>query len=67
MFGRRVIIGGAFVEKFGAVLQADEAMGKAWRQGFIDDAQLEAVASPLRKSGYGTYLMDLLKGKGAIA
>lgn len=39
----------------------------AWRQGFIDDAQLEAVAAPLRKSGYGNYLMDLLQGKGAIA
>lgn len=33
----------------------------AWRMGFIDDAQLERVAAPLIKSGYGTYLMDLLK------
>lgn len=38
----------------------------AWRQGFIDDAMLEQVASPLRKSGYGNYLMGLLQGKGAI-
>jgi len=33
----------------------------AWRQGFIDDAQLERVAAPLRKSGYGDYLMRLLE------
>jgi glucose-1-phosphate thymidylyltransferase len=35
----------------------------AWRQGFIDDAQLERIAGPLRKSGYGQYLLDLLNGK----
>jgi glucose-1-phosphate thymidylyltransferase len=35
----------------------------AWRQGFIDDAQLEALAAPLRKSGYGHYLLDLLDGR----
>ena len=34
----------------------------AWRKGFIDDEQLERLASPLRKSGYGNYLLDLLKG-----
>lgn len=39
----------------------------AWRQGFIDDAELEQIAAPLRKSGYGNYLMGLLQGKGAIA
>jgi len=33
----------------------------AWRQGFIDDAQLEERARPLLKSGYGAYLMDLLR------
>ena len=32
----------------------------AWRQGFIDDAALETIAAPLRKSGYGEYLMALL-------
>lgn len=35
----------------------------AWRQGFIDDGQLARVAAPLRKSGYGNYLLDLLEGK----
>ena len=39
----------------------------AWRQGFIDDAQLERLAAPLRKSGYGDYLMGLLEGRAAIA
>ncbi len=38
-----------------------------WRQGFIDDAQLEKVAAPLRKSGYGDYLMGLLEGRAAIS
>ncbi|RIV83055.1 glucose-1-phosphate thymidylyltransferase RfbA [Aurantiacibacter zhengii] len=32
----------------------------AWRTGFIDDAKLEAIAAPLKKSGYGEYLMALL-------
>jgi glucose-1-phosphate thymidylyltransferase len=35
----------------------------AWRQGFIDDAHLEAIAQPLRKSGYGEYLLQLLAQK----
>ncbi|WP_125722352.1 glucose-1-phosphate thymidylyltransferase RfbA [Flavobacterium ustbae] len=35
----------------------------AWRQGFIDDEQLEILAQPLLKSGYGTYLIDFLKQK----
>jgi glucose-1-phosphate thymidylyltransferase len=39
----------------------------AWRQGFIDDAQLERVAAPLRKSGYGEYLMGLLDGRAAFS
>jgi glucose-1-phosphate thymidylyltransferase len=33
----------------------------AWRQGWIDDAQLLAVAAPLEKSGYGLYLRGLLE------
>jgi glucose-1-phosphate thymidylyltransferase len=32
----------------------------AWREGFIDDAGLAALAEPLRKSGYGDYLLALL-------
>ena len=33
----------------------------AWRDGFIDDEQLRALAEPLRKSGYGDYLLGLLE------
>jgi glucose-1-phosphate thymidylyltransferase len=32
----------------------------AFREGFIDAAQLRALADPLRKSGYGDYLLDVL-------
>ncbi|MDE6493540.1 MAG: glucose-1-phosphate thymidylyltransferase RfbA [Bacteroidales bacterium] len=32
----------------------------AYRMGFIDAAQLRAVAEPLMKSGYGQYLLGLL-------
>ncbi len=35
----------------------------AWRRGWIDDAQLAKLAEPLAKSGYGQYLVDLLKEK----
>ena len=31
-----------------------------WRMGWIDDAHLEQLAQPLAKSGYGTYLLNLL-------
>ena len=33
----------------------------AWRNGFIDSARLESLAQPLAKSGYGQYLLRLLK------
>lgn len=39
----------------------------AWRKGFIDSAQLERIAGPLRKSGYGEYLLGLIEGRGARA
>jgi glucose-1-phosphate thymidylyltransferase len=33
----------------------------AWKKGWINDEQLEALARPLTKSGYGQYLLSLLK------
>ena len=35
----------------------------AWRMGWIDDAELEALAQLLAKNGYGQYLLGLLKEK----
>lgn len=32
----------------------------AWRRGLLSDGELESRAQPLRKSGYGEYLLDLL-------
>jgi len=39
----------------------------AWRNGFIDAAQVEKLAQPLAKNGYGKYLLRLLKEGGAAA
>ncbi len=36
----------------------------AWAAGFIDDAQLDELAVPLLKSGYGEYLRGLLANRG---
>ncbi|MFX1785651.1 glucose-1-phosphate thymidylyltransferase RfbA [Prescottella equi] len=33
----------------------------AWRNGFISDDELRSLAEPLRKSGYGAYLLSLLE------
>lgn len=33
----------------------------AWRHGWIDAVQLECLAQPLAKNGYGRYLLHLLK------
>lgn len=35
----------------------------AWRKGFITTEQLKALAQPLLKSGYGQYIMNLIKEK----
>ena len=42
-------------QKIGAIEEV------AYRMGFIDEAQLTAIAAPLVKSGYGQYLLKLLK------
>jgi glucose-1-phosphate thymidylyltransferase len=39
----------------------------AYRMGFVDAAQLEKLAIPLLKSGYGDYLMRVLKEKSMVA
>ena len=33
----------------------------AWRMGWISTDELDALAQPLRKSGYGDYLLQLLE------
>ncbi|MFM7291329.1 MAG: glucose-1-phosphate thymidylyltransferase, partial [Planctomycetia bacterium] len=35
----------------------------AWRNGWIDDAQLVSLATACRKSGYGEYLLDIMQDK----
>lgn len=39
----------------------------AWRCGYIDDQQLERLAHPLAKSGYGKYLLNLLRDDRSLA
>ncbi len=38
----------------------------AYRKGYIDATRLASLAAPLRKSGYGEYLMGLLREEGAV-
>jgi glucose-1-phosphate thymidylyltransferase len=38
----------------------------AYRMGYIDANQLEKLARPLMKNGYGQYLMDILKYEGLL-
>lgn len=35
----------------------------AWQEGYITDNQLRELAEPLKKSGYGDYLMSLIERK----
>jgi glucose-1-phosphate thymidylyltransferase len=50
---------GILEERQGRRISCPEAI--AWRKGWIDDAQLRALAEPLVKSGYGRYLLRLLE------
>src|SRR5690606_28476689 len=36
----------------------------AWRQGWIDTAQVERLAQPLLKNGYGQYLLRIVSEPG---
>lgn len=38
----------------------------AYRQGYIDAEALQALAAPLLKSGYGEYLISLLREEGVV-
>ncbi len=40
-----------------------QTMADAFRQGFIDAAQLERLAGPLKHNGYGQYLLQLLRDR----
>lgn len=46
-------------KRTGQIIGSPEAT--AFQQGFIDATQLEELAKPLVKSGYGTYLMSLIE------
>jgi len=35
----------------------------AWRSGWIDDVQLQRLADPLKKNGYGQYLLTLFSSR----
>lgn len=45
-------------DRQGFKIAAPEEVG--WRKGFLTDQQLRESAEPLRKSGYGDYLLSLL-------
>lgn len=45
-------------ERQGLMLACVEEI--AWRMGYIDDAQVERIAEPMRKNSYGQYLLRLV-------
>ncbi|WP_298914910.1 glucose-1-phosphate thymidylyltransferase RfbA [uncultured Algimonas sp.] len=49
---------GIIEERQGLRICCPEAVG--WRKGWLSDDRLAAVAEPLKKSGYGEYLLTLL-------
>jgi glucose-1-phosphate thymidylyltransferase len=65
---RDLMAAGSFIETLelrqGLKIACPEEI--AFRKGFIDARQLEKIAQPLLKSGYGTYLLNLLKEWPAV-
>ncbi len=51
----------AIEERQGKMISCPEEI--AWRMGFIDDDQLQALAKPMMSNGYGQYLMRLLSDR----
>ncbi len=49
----------AIEERQGMMIGCPEEI--AWRQKFINDAQLETLAEPMKNNGYGQYLYRLLQ------
>jgi len=39
----------------------------AYRMGYIDEGQLRSLAEPLKKSGYGEYLLDIIESEDSGA
>jgi glucose-1-phosphate thymidylyltransferase len=60
---RDLMAAGSFIETLelrqGLKIACPEEI--AYRKGFITASQLETIAQPLLKSGYGTYLLNLLE------
>lgn len=55
----------AFQKRQGLYISCIEEI--AYKRGFIDKKQLEALAQPLLKTAYGQYLMEIVNGLGANA
>jgi len=49
--------------QFVATLEKRQGLKVAFRKGYIDAAQLEKLALPLKKNAYGAYLLRILNGK----
>jgi glucose-1-phosphate thymidylyltransferase len=54
---------GTIQERQGLMVACPEEI--AFRQGWISAGEVEALAAPLRKSGYGQYLMGLIQAPSA--
>ena len=56
---------GCLEERQGLKIACPEEV--AWRMGYISSDDLRQIAEPLRKSGYGEYLLNLLNEIGLSA
>ena len=67
--GAAAFIGSAVVRQFIATLEHRQGLKMAcpeeiaFRSGWIDSRQLEALAQPMLKNGYGQYLLKVLNDR----